>query len=256
MVMTIPYINKIKVLTKICPPLAPSSPKSPAQGIRGAVIAIEGPDKALLAETGAFITESLTNGPSCAVKTWGVSEYLKPVEPLTTDTEMTDATAAPHPPSTLDEKDPFVEYLSIISDMHLKSHSIIKYITTSQEAEATSPKTKIIPVALVPAGFSLTTSDTFALRIPINDSYAPIDHWQWMATLWRGIVGPDLTVYVTRVGRDEMNKYGGVEIRVDCGAIIVRVPEGGGSMDEKTARRLGFEVLEFVRGAEAGFGRR
>jgi HMG box factor len=75
-----------------------------------------------------------------------------------------------------------------------------------------------------------------------------------MATLWRGIVGPDLTIYVNKVGRDELNKMGGVEIRGDCAAIIVRVLEGA-NMDEKTARRLGFEVVEFVRNVESGFGR-
>jgi hypothetical protein len=75
-----------------------------------------------------------------------------------------------------------------------------------------------------------------------------------MATLWRGIVGPDLTIYVNKVGRDELNKMGGVEIRGDCAAIIVRVLEGA-KMDEKTARRLGFEVVEFVRNVESGFGR-
>lgn len=77
-----------------------------------------------------------------------------------------------------------------------------------------------------------------------------------MATLWRGIVGPDLTVYVSRVSREEMAKFGGVEIKGDCNAIVVRVPAGE-SVDEKTRRRLGFEVLEFVRGVgvEGGFGR-
>jgi hypothetical protein len=59
---------------------------------------------------------------------------------------------------------------------------------------------------------------------------------------------------VNKVGRDELNKMGGVEIRGDCAAIIVRVLEGA-NMDEKTARRLGFEVVEFVRNVESGFGR-
>jgi HMG box factor len=49
MVMTIPYVNKIKVLAKISPPLAPPGPASPAQEIRGAVIAVEGSDKEILA---------------------------------------------------------------------------------------------------------------------------------------------------------------------------------------------------------------
>lgn len=120
-----------------------------------------------------------------------------------------------------------------------------------------------------------------------------------MATLWRGIVGPDLTVFCCKVGREEYNKFGGVEVREDVGAIVVRIldegrsgslgeiAERGGSesarskglgsageisadrgvkdgndklwMDEKTKRRLGFEVLEWVRasagGEQGGFAR-
>lgn len=248
MVMTIPYVSKIKVLTKISPPLAPPGPTSPTQDIRGAVVAVEGPDKALLTEISAFINQYLSKDLSFAITAWTTD-----AKPATeTDTEMADA------PND-EDRDPFVDYLSIISEWHKKSLEMTRYITTSPPPPNTTtssdPRPKILPVALVPGGFSLSTSDSFALRIPINDSYAPVDHWQWMATLWRGIVGPDLTVYVSRVGRDEMNKYGGVEIRQDCPCIVVRIPEGSRKMDEKTARRLGFEVVEFVRNVEAGLGR-
>lgn len=275
MVMTIPYVNKIKVLRKISPPLQPPGPTSPAQDVRGAVVAVEGPDKSLLAEVGAFILEYLLKDSSLAVRTWGtVSPSKKPTISQSADAEMTDgvtsaaADSAPQP-SGLEEKDPIVDYLSIISDWHKKSQEISKHITcspplpsaavdseasTSANTAPASQDSKTLPIALVPNGFSLTTSDAYALRTPINDSYAPVDHWQWMATLWRGIVGPDLTVYVTRAGREEMSKFGGVEIRGDCAAIIVRIPETG-KMDEKTARRLGFEVVEFVRNVEAGFGK-
>jgi HMG box factor len=261
MVMTIPYINKIKVLTKISPPLAPPGPTSPAQEIRGAVIVIEGPDKETLAEVGAFLNEHLTKDPSCKIRTWGTTT-LKSAGPQMVNTEMVN-TAIPTPMMTdSGEKDPFVDYLTIISEWHKKSLEMTKYITTSPDSASTdangvatlATKGKVLPIALVPSGFSLSTSDTFALRIPINDSYAPVDHWQWMATLWRGIVGPDLTIYLNKVGHEEMNKMGGVEIRGDCAAIIVRVLEGC-KMDEKTARRLGFEVVEFVRNVESGFGR-
>ncbi|KAI6903051.1 hypothetical protein KC355_g19317, partial [Hortaea werneckii] len=53
------------------------------------------------------------------------------------------------------------------------------------------------PVILLP-NFSLHTSTAFALRIPIdpNSQYSAPDHWQWAATQWRGVVGPDLTIYV------------------------------------------------------------
>ncbi|PMD45379.1 hypothetical protein L207DRAFT_404298, partial [Hyaloscypha variabilis F] len=253
MVMTIPYVNKIKVLTKISPPLAPPGPASPAQETRGAVIAVEGSDKEALAEVGAFINEHLSKDPSCKIRTWGTTTS-KTDSSQVVDTEMASSIPQAMPQEYDDEKDPFVNYLDIISDWHKMSSEMTKYITTSPDYSSTendsaatpAAKGKVLPIALVPGGFSLSTSDTFALRIPINDSYAPVDHWQWMATLWRGIVGPDLTIYVNKVGRDEMNKMGGVEIRVDCAAIIVRVLEGA-QMDEKTARRLGFEVVEFVR---------
>lgn len=261
MVMTIPYVNKIKVLAKISPPLAPPGPNSPAQDIRGAVIAVEGPDKDALAEVGAFIKEHLSKDPSCNIKTWAIS-VPKLAAPQTQDIEIANATTPTPMLMESEEKDQFVDYLAIISEWHKKSLEMTKYITTSTDGSATetnvavAPATRgeLLPIALVPYGFSLSTSDTFALRIPINDSYAPVDHWQWMATLWRGIVGPDLTIYVNKVGRDEMNKMGGVEIRGDCGAIIVRILEGA-KMDEKTARRLGFEVLEFVSNIESALGK-
>ncbi|TAQ89161.1 Nucleoside-triphosphate phosphatase [Chlorociboria aeruginascens] len=266
MIMTIPYVNKIKVLSKISAPLAPPSLSSPAREIRGAVIAIEGADINLLAEIGAFIDEHLRKEPSCAVKSWVTSARPPTQEAAPAqDTEMTEAgTLTPNFPSPEQTTpDPFVDYFGVISEWHSKSQEIIKYITTNtnptsgytpESAPESTTKQKILPVALLPRGFSLTTSDFFALRIPINDSYAPVDHWQWMATLWRGIVGPDLTVYVKRVDRDEVERLGAVEIRSDCSGIVVRVPEGT-HLDEKTARRLGFEVLEFVRGIEAGFDR-
>jgi HMG box factor, other len=147
------------------------------------------------------------------------------------------------------------------------------------------------PIALLPQGFSLTMSDAAAVAIPINDAYAPVDHWQWMATLWRGIVGADLVIYVKaiqmghanqieREGAEELARFGAVEVRRDCGpwAVTVRVPVGPGigredglgavggvhagqmytaagenwRVEEATLRRLGFEVLEIVRGE---FGR-
>jgi len=273
MVMTIPYINKIRVLSKISPPLQPPGPTSPAPDIRGAVVAVEGMDKFLLAEIGDFILEYLMKDPSFAIKTWSASATSKrPSTSQLTDTEMTDSAG-----STLnarveyEEKDPFVEYLSIITDWHSKSREMAKFVTSApipyssdHEVSSSSPppvnqpnafqSSRTLPIALIQNGFSLTASDTFAVRIPINDSYAPIDHWQWMATLWRGIIGPDLTVYVTRAGREEIGKWGGVDVRPDCAAIIVRIQDSG-KMDEKTARRLGFEVVEFVRNIESSFGR-
>lgn len=52
-----------------------------------------------------------------------------------------------------------------------------------------------IPVALVPH-YQLTTVDTCAIALPITDNYDPLTHWRWHATLWRGCVGPDITIVI------------------------------------------------------------
>lgn len=52
-----------------------------------------------------------------------------------------------------------------------------------------------IPIALVPH-YQLTTVDSAAITLPINDSYSPLAHWQWLATLWRGCVGPDVSIVI------------------------------------------------------------
>lgn len=126
---------------------------------------------------------------------------------------------------------------------------------------------RLLPVALIPGGFSLTLSDRFASTVAITDPYSPVDHWQWMATLWRGIVGADLVIYVQGMTPDEVAKNAGtVEYRAP-GIMVVRVVGGdssastfgggggsssssgygNGKIDEKTERRLAFEVMEWVR---------
>jgi HMG box factor len=256
MVMTIPYTNKIKVLAKISPPLMAAGVDSPVQQVRGAVIAVEGADRALLVEVGALLNEYLRRDDSCAVRTWAISNPSRIGSVHNGDEGMVGICSTSIDPLIATPQtttgNSFIEYLSIISEWHKRSPEIIQHITTTPSPSSPSLScTPKIPIALLPHGFSLTTSDAHALRIPINDAYAPVDHWQWMATLWRGIVGPDLTVLVKRVeDHEKMERHGGgVEIRADCAAIVVRVLPGR-RVEEKVARRLGFEVLEFVRGVE------
>ncbi len=123
-------------------------------------------------------------------------------------------------------------------------------------------------MALITGGFSCTLADRFAVSIPIVDSYAPIDHWQWMATMWRGIVGPDLVVYVRSAGAAAGAAAGAGSGAGAGGAaappvpsnggtvglelpwvMVVRVDDDKGALDEKTERRLAFEVVEWVRAA-------
>ncbi|KAI6910326.1 hypothetical protein KC334_g3489 [Hortaea werneckii] len=137
------------------------------------------------------------------------------------------------------------------------------------------------PVILLP-NFSLHTSTAFALRIPIdpNSQYSAPDHWQWAATQWRGVVGPDLTIYVrdssssgggssaSGIGGETggtagsggrgrvVGGNGGVEMGEEGNLFVVRRTVGGGGggggkrggeVEGSVLRRLGFEVGEWVR---------
>ncbi|OAX84824.1 hypothetical protein ACJ72_00816 [Emergomyces africanus] len=105
-------------------------------------------------------------------------------------------------------------------------------------------------IALVPR-YQLTTADMHACATPINDSYTPTDHWQWMASLWRGCAGPDVTVFIRDCEKDELDKVGGnlVEMRLEeARALVVRrLASSAYGIEDKALRRVGFEVEEFLR---------
>lgn len=173
-------------------------------------------------------------------------------------------TPTPRPGSSSDKIMPAIvggpastfDYLRTIMGWHTKSGEIVKYVTSSpagrtspdpddDHSPPSKPTTTTVPVALIADGFSLTLSDRFASTVAITDPYSPVDHWQWMATLWRGIVGSDLVVYVRAMTADEAARNSGtVEYRAP-GVMVVRV--AGDRVDEKTERRLAFEVMEWVR---------
>ncbi|EON96261.1 putative hmg box protein [Phaeoacremonium minimum UCRPA7] len=266
MVMSIPYINKLKVLGKISPPLGPPGPSSPAVETRGPVLALEGRSAALVKAVSVVIEKSLASSGECAVRTW--SANTPPADTGSDDAEMVDGQSPEMSKSRTtsvssgsSSSNPFGKYLQTIMEWHGKSDDIIKHVTTKPTGEQSdnavdkTAASSQLPVALITDGFSLTLSDKFASSVPIADSYAPVDHWQWMATLWRGIIGPDLVIYVRSATEDEVNTLGGVDFK-SAGIMIVRVNESKG-LDEKTERRLGFEVMEWVRAGtfKEGFGR-
>ncbi|WPH04018.1 Hypothetical protein R9X50_00690200 [Acrodontium crateriforme] len=118
----------------------------------------------------------------------------------------------------------------------------------------------IKPVVVIP-NFSLHASNTFACRIPIPayDAYAPRDHWQWTATQWRGVIGPDLTIFL----RDDSVDGNGIESAGSVGSASKQAVEmeeggklivvnrsfgkGGTVIEAHILRRLGFEVSEWIR---------
>ncbi|KAI9681340.1 MAG: hypothetical protein M1817_002623 [Caeruleum heppii] len=291
MVMTIPYLSKIKVLSRISPPLASPSPTSPALRIRGAIVAVDGEDVESVKIVSEWLRDTLARTGENAVKVFG--------------------TATDEPADAAEEVSDFESYLGTIRDWHQQSRKIKAWVTTppppsaqvtaaglpsaspivtaiTSPLQAHSPSTttpttttpspilsphtthhpSVLPVALLPS-YQLTRSNLAASRIPINDGYAPVDHWQWMATMWRGIVGPDLTVWIRRgeaTGSEDRasgvvsgagngsgtanGNGGGVEVHEEGRVVVVRM-ERGAVLEGRIQRRLGFEVGELVR----GFGR-
>jgi HMG box factor len=312
MVMSIPYVNKLKVLSKISPPLAPPGPTSPAVETRGAVIAIEGTDPQLLKQVALVLQNALETTGDLAIRSWSSDENEREVGQSGPSDSLHPANFA-SAGLTNTSGSPFQIFLRTIMDWHAKSSEITRFITTlachsstgvsghgsdtsSSSMTATgsedtimsdnsstavassqpprqphghSPARRQQPVALLTGGFSLSISDKFASTVPITDSYAPVDHWQWMATLWRGIIGPDLVVYVR--DSDDMSGIGGssesgshsaearpsqgVEIKAP-GIMVVHASSTTGML-EKTERRLSFEVVEWVRAGsyKDGFSR-
>eukprot|EP00136_Aspergillus_niger_P009731 XP_001401947.2 hypothetical protein ANI_1_958184 [Aspergillus niger CBS 513.88] len=275
-VMTIPFLNKIKVLAKISPPLTPAYHDG-SSFRRGAVIAVDGQDPVLVKIMVEFLNNTLQKEGRYHTQIFGGPE-IRSRESYSESEQMGDAT---------------VDYLNIISSWHRISDEIVSFVKPSRassesksvDEESTpgvSPRTIIpktadlqinspeqlsdnssvstvstglgsitmpVPVALVPR-YQLTTADAFACSVPIGDSYAPLDHWQWMASLWRACVGPDITVYIRECEKDELERLGGspVEVRLhDARTIVVRrLASSPSELEEKSLKRVGFEIEDFL----------
>lgn len=235
MVMSINFINKIKVLGKIAPPLRSPSLTSPIHAVRGALVAIEGDDGPVV------------NG----LAVW-LENFLNRSGEVTSRVEASPQTPSPDASSVT-----FMDYLNVVHMWHEKTKEIVEFITkpvpsAEENKEETngeglsSPGPSNKPVCIIPT-FQLHASDVFASRVPIQDAYSPADHWQWMATLWRGIVGPDVTIYVSDVSREELAKEKLVEVKEDAKVVVVRKLKGSERIDESALRRVGFELSEWIR---------
>ncbi|KAL4891935.1 hypothetical protein BDV59DRAFT_61158 [Aspergillus ambiguus] len=274
-VMTIPFLNKIKVLAKISPPLVPSFRDGGMQR-RGVVIAVDGQEPAAVKSMVDYINTMFQKEGKFNTRLFEGPE-IRPRESYSESGQMGDAT---------------VDYLNTISVWHRISDEVVSFVKYSADSlepknpedssstPGVSPKTMIpkaaenqissppssesgsvsgasssgasacpIPVALVPR-YQLTTADAFACSVPIDDSYAPLDHWQWMASLWRACVGPDITVYIRECEKDELDRYGGnpVEVRLqDARTVVVRrAANSPKELEEKVLKRVGFEIEDFL----------
>ncbi|GES61770.1 HMG box transcriptional regulator [Aspergillus terreus] len=273
-VMTIPFLNKIKVLAKISPPLVPSFRDGGVQR-RGIVISVDGQEPTAVKTMVDYLNTMFQKEGKFTTRLFEGPE-IRPRESYSESGQMGDAT---------------VDYLNTISVWHRISDEIVSFVKSSSESlesktgedhsstPGVSPKTMhpkptenpissppssesgsisgasssgasscSIPVALVPR-YQLTTADAFACSVPIDDSYAPLDHWQWMASLWRACVGPDITVYIRECEKEELDRHGNpVEVRLqDARTVVVRrAASSPKELEEKVLKRVGFEIEDFL----------
>ncbi|PVI07253.1 hypothetical protein DM02DRAFT_513335 [Periconia macrospinosa] len=273
MVMSVPYHVKIKVLGRITPPLREAGPTSPGVAIRGAIIAVEGDEidavKELTTWLHDFLAKSVnefrvkveeapkTPGDDQETeKEVGFETYLDLVREwhgksremikfITTNPPPSSpsSTNSPSPPATQAEKEKEKEGGEVTPTSQPPPSSTSPKQSQTSTTDSVPPP---LPVILLPT-YQIHAANTYASRIPITDVYSPMDHWQWMATLWRGTVGPDLTIYVKSphphggAGSNSSNSERG-------GTADVEMRDRGGWFKEAALRRVGFEVGEWVRG--------
>lgn len=122
-------------------------------------------------------------------------------------------------------------------------------VSSTGENSPVSSSAKAVSIVV---NYSLYASNFFACHIPIeaHARYSPKDHWEWTATHWRGIISPDLTVYVRDGVATDTGKQS-VEIMDDGNLFVVKRTKADGKdaweVEPSTLRRLGFEVSEWVR---------
>ncbi|KAL4803630.1 hypothetical protein BDV18DRAFT_162649 [Aspergillus unguis] len=285
-VMKIHYLNKISVLAKIAPQMEPSFREGDGQR-RGPVIAVDGQDATLVKYITDYLNNTLRRegkfdsrifgGPEIVerkregsaepeekrgkqeyfnrISKWHqISEEIRSFVTSGSSRHSTESTTASVPE---EDGSPRISPRTIIpkaADMSISSPPASS--STLSETASSPPETVVttssspssLPVAIVPR-YQLTNADLFACAVPIEDSYSFRDHWQWMAAMWRGAVGPDITVYVRECDAEELKQVGNpVEIRLhDYKAIVVRKSTSSPKeLEEKVLKRLGFEIEDYI----------
>lgn len=240
--MLIPFQRKLEVLARVCQSGPGSQSETADTRARGALIALEGSDDALLWAVGMVVEKGLMAFDDMEVKFWCGKETGK----------KADSSSESQEPAL---KKPFAQqYFQTVMDWQQKSLEIMTFTNNgpkrSPEPDSDEKVPEKTPVAVVKDGYSLTVTNRFAVDTPITDDYKPADHWQWMAGLWRGTACPDLIVYVMPTAEDEANQQGSVDVQKQMGLIIVRAASDY-SITDAVERRLMFEIGEWLQ--EASF---
>lgn len=247
--------DKIQAIRKVCKPL-PALPMQDAQ-LRGPIIAIEGEDE-----------------DAVKLLVIGLAENLKRERVAVEVVEQNDETDSESDGNELNDPDAFragilegvVKWHRISSNIkstvqrsQLLGHNRDQENSTANDASqfsnallpssSSEPGLSKVPIVLLNR-YILSRVDADAEKLTSmcdDDDFAPFQHWQWAANLWRGCVGPDMTIIVKTVAPNSgLGSGEQVEMFDDSRVAIVRKVQGR-SWGEKTIRRIGFEVIEWVR---------
>lgn len=291
------FLTKLTLLSRISPPfsfidVAKSSADSlptPPLAKRGALVSFEGDNLEAVTEAVNWLGEFLCRSDEYKVRTASGPKVIATDEKVTIidyldlirdwhdkSKEMIEFITAASSPTTSDAMPTNKSNNGDLSQgKDGAADKARESASTSPAPLAPRPDTSssiasldAIPLILL-RRYQLHASNTFAQHIPLGPTYSPVDHWQWMATLWRGTVGPDLTVYIKDyddtiqsgptsampepMGPDSRNwnevvgRNKGVEVMQDRGLLIVWKKKGG-PVEEAALRRLAFEIGEGARG--------
>ncbi|KAH7321199.1 hypothetical protein B0I35DRAFT_209202 [Stachybotrys elegans] len=257
-IMELPSTFKLRALTKASQPITTAIPGNLTARPRGAFIAVEGFDAMVLADIGSSVERSLLATGEVALRTWESSQA---------EGQAPAPRHQQHDLAGVSKVYSITSYMNTVMLWQERSKQILDYITqfsgrvaapvqtvpgeqhhtfdvtTFNDRATSSTQT---PVALAKDGFSWTLSDRFACNMSLKDNYSPTEHWQWLASLWRGTACPDLIIYVVPSSEEEIQRFGAVEVSRRLGLITVRVLRHR-RIDEGTERRVCFEVMEWIR---------
>lgn len=129
--------------------------------------------------------------------------------------------------------------------------SFVADIPVARRHPQNSQSSTLVKPVIIIGNFSLHATNFFAqhIQLPVTDPYKLNDHWQWTATQWRGIVSPDLTIYVRDATPMDAMKPS-LDISDDNAVFVVkRASNRDGKMEVEPSllRRLRFEVSEWIR---------
>ena len=226
--------EQLKVLGMVSQPLRES--KHSHFKIRGAAIAVEGDNLNAVQHVAEFLERQLSRRGDFSVR------------------------LAQGPRAPPQDRDATIQdYRDLASIWHNKGQELIKYMTDPPRREnmdcmalgKAAPievDAQLLPVVIFNR-YSHFASIKWASRVPLEGMYESKNNWLWFATQWRGIVGPDFTIYIRDVGAEFLSQNANVEVCKEIRTIFVlrdKDENESKPVDDRTLRRLEFEVSEYI----------